>query len=587
MNSLNATLRFIFGHYRLEWRLSLLVLLGVGIGIGGNFMTFYGVKEIVDGIVTAQELGEVPHLWGLFSTFIAGLIVNLIGWRIGIASIIMLQPKLMRASLEDAFVSIHQHSFNFFNNEFVGSLVKKANRMTTSSEDFSDIVLLELYPMLLRIFIAIVFLFTLSIPMGVIILLWSIIYFGGNLLAARYKARHYDGPENDADTKLTGFIADSISNALNVKLFSNFRHEKKRFRKRSSWWMDRIRDSWWFNEYVEASQNVAMIVLHVGLLMFAIQLWSQGQITIGEFVLVSSYLAETMVFIWDFGRSTVRLNRTISDMQEMVEIMEKPIGVKDKAGAKRLKVKKGQISIQDLSFSYGKDIANQESIFNDFTMEIPSGQHLALIGPSGGGKTTLIKLLLRLFDIQDGKILIDGQDIAGVTQESLRQEIALVPQDPILFHRSLMENIRYGRLDATDKEVIRASKLAHCHEFVQRFKKGYDTMVGERGVKLSGGERQRIAIARAILSRAKILILDEATSNLDVHSEELISDAIAKLIDKKTAMVIAHRLSTVTHMDRILVLENGEIVEEGTHKQLLNKKGLYAKFWQLSQQGIS
>lgn len=267
----------------------------------------------------------------------------------------------------------------------------------------------------------------------------------------------------------------------------------------------------------------------------------------------------------------------------MTEIFETPHEVKDAYNAKSLDIKEGKIEFKNVDFSYHQT----RKILNKFNLTIEPNEKIALIGPSGAGKSTVILLLMRLFNLDSGKILIDGQKISDVTLESLWQQISMVPQEPILFHRSLKENIRYGKPSATDEEVIKASKLAYCHEFIKDLPDGYNTYVGERGVKLSGGERQRVAIARAILKNAPILVLDEATSSLDSESERLIQDALINLMKNKTVLVVAHRLSTISKMDRIIVIKNGRISEEGTHASLLKKKdGIYKNLWELQAGGF-
>jgi ATP-binding cassette subfamily B protein len=287
--------------------------------------------------------------------------------------------------------------------------------------------------------------------------------------------------------------------------------------------------------------------------------------------------------LWNVGRNMRRVYQAIADGNEMTEMLLTPHEVQDVENAGLLKVNSGKIEFNHTSFSY-KD---QESIFNDFNLSISGGERVALVGPSGGGKSTIVKLLFRSYDLTGGGIEIDGQDISKVTQESLREQISLVPQDPILFHRSILENIRYAKPEATEKEVIAAAKAAHCHEFIEKLSSKYETMVGERGVKLSGGERQRVAIARAILKNAPILVLDEATSSLDSESESLIQDALKTLMQGKTTIVIAHRLSTIMAMDRIVVIEDGQITEQGKHEELLkDKDGKYQKLWHIQAGGF-
>lgn len=326
-----------------------------------------------------------------------------------------------------------------------------------------------------------------------------------------------------------------------------------------------------------------MIILEVGIFYVGIKLWEKKMFTIGDFVLLQSYVLIIFMHIWSFGKMIRRTYQNLADAEEMTEIFNTPHEIQDAKRAKILKIKKGKIELKNVDFYYHKT----RKVFDRFNLTMEGCQRVALIGPSGAGKTTVVKLLLRNFDVFGGKILIDDQDISKITQESLWENISLVPQDPILFHRSLMENIRYGKFDATDEEIIKSSKLAHCHEFISDLPEKYDTFVGERGVKLSGGERQRVAIARAILRNAPILILDEATSSLDSHSESLIQDALDKLMKNKTVIVIAHRLSTIVKMDRIIFIDEGKIIEDGAHKKLLKKKsGQYKKLWELQAGGF-
>ena len=301
------------------------------------------------------------------------------------------------------------------------------------------------------------------------------------------------------------------------------------------------------------------------------------------FVLVQVYLIQLISQLWDFGKTIRHIYRSLADAEEMVAILNTPYDVQDISTAKSIKVKKGEIEFRRVEFSFNKT----RKVLRKIDLKIRAGEKVALIGPSGAGKSTIVKLLLRLHDIESGAIFIDGQNIHAATQESLRANLSLVPQDPILFHRTLFENICYGKPEATKKEVERAAKLAHCDDFIELLPEGYDTYVGERGIKLSGGERQRVAIARAILKNAPILILDEATSSLDSHSEALIQSALKNLMKGKTVIVIAHRLSTIRTMDRIVVVDGGRIKEEGTHESLLRKpRSLYARLWKLQAGGF-
>jgi len=325
------------------------------------------------------------------------------------------------------------------------------------------------------------------------------------------------------------------------------------------------------------------ILMEAVILYMAVKLWMQGSFTIGDFVFVQAYVLVLLERIWNLGRVMRNVYEAFSDAQEMVDILEKPYDVQDLKTAKNLKVGQAGIKFDEVTFYY-----NQTRLTLDhFDLTIKPKEKIALVGSSGAGKSTIVKLLMRFYDVTSGHILIDGQDIARVKQDSLRSQIAFVPQDPILFHRTLMENLRYGRRDASDEEVIEAAKKAKCHDFIQGLADGYDTFVGERGIKLSGGERQRVAIARAILKNAPILVLDEATSSLDSESEYLIQEALRELMKGKTVMVIAHRLSTIMQMDRIVVVEDGRVVDQGTHQELMSRAGIYQKLWKIQAGGFA
>jgi ATP-binding cassette subfamily B protein len=300
--------------------------------------------------------------------------------------------------------------------------------------------------------------------------------------------------------------------------------------------------------------------------------------SIGTLYLAMVYMTSIWSQLWQFNNILRDVNRVLGDAQEMTIMRDEPILVTDAPNAATLNVRDAAIEFRDISFRH-TDTKVGEEIFHGFNLNIPAGQRVGLVGHSGSGKTTLTKLLLRFADVQQGEILIDGQNIASVSQESLRRTIAYVPQEPLLFHRTIAENISYGKLDATEDEIRAAAQEANALEFINKLPNGFQTVVGERGVKLSGGQRQRIVIARAILADAPILVLDEATSALDTESEKLIQDALANLMHGRTSLVIAHRLSTVANLDRIIVLDDGKIIEDGPHAELLKRGGKYAKLW--------
>ena len=421
-----------------------------------------------------------------------------------------------------------------------------------------------------------------NIYLGLGILVWIILFLLINWVFTKYKLK-FDIKRSEAETATSSFLADTVTNNANIKLFNGYKKENSSFSNLTENLHKVRRFAWDLGAGFYGLQSLLLVFLEVGIFYFAIKLWNRNVLTVGDFVLIQTYIIAVMSMVWDFGKIIMKIYEKLAEAEEMTVILNTPHEIVDIKNANDLKVKFGKINFKNVGFAYEED----ESIIDNFSLEIKAKETVALIGTSGAGKTTLTKLLLRMFDIQKGKILIDGQDISQVTQESLRNNISLVPQDPILFHRSLMENIRYGKFDATDEEVIKAAKLAHCDEFISKLHFGYNTFVGERGIKLSGGERQRVAIARAILRNAPILILDEATSSLDSESENFIQDSLDELMKDKTVIVIAHRLSTVKKVDRIVVIENKKIVEDGTHINLIKlKRGIYNKLWNIQVGGF-
>jgi len=406
------------------------------------------------------------------------------------------------------------------------------------------------------------FLFTILIVIAVI-----------PLLKKRMK---YDAEEAEATSKLTGYFSDVITNVLNVKMFASSTYERRKFREITEVQAqveDKSFKAW---NLLAAIQNGLIVLMRIILLGISLYLWSQGKITAGTIVLAYSYSQSIFMIAWSFVRSTSGMLKSVANAKEMVDIFELETEIKDQENPQDLVVTERKVTFMNVDFSYPEG----EKVFQGLSFTVAPGEHVGLVGPSGGGKSTVTKLLLRFVEPTSGTISIDGQDITKVRQDDLRTAIAYVPQDPALFHRSLRENISYAKPEATEAEIIEAAKKSHAHEFISKLKEGYDTPVGERGVKLSGGQRQRIAIARAILKNAPILVMDEATSALDTISEVAIREAISELIENKTAIIIAHRLSTVEKMDRIIVLgKDGTIEEEGSHRDLINRGGLYSTLW--------
>jgi ATP-binding cassette subfamily B protein len=503
-------------------------------------------------------------------------------WRIATFVNDFFQPRVMADVTNTCFKYLHDHSYNFFNSNFAGSLVRKVNRFERAFEDIADNFYWNMGQAFLRVVVIIVILYYTHWLLAAVIFVWSIVYIFFSVAFAKFKLK-YDIENAEVDTKVTGHLADTVTNNINLKLFGGTLKEFLTFRNLTDRQFRIRKLTWDLSSLNEAVQGGLMIVLEFAMLYVALKFWQKGVLTIGDFALIQGYLGQIFGRLWDLGRHIKNVYSRLADAEEMTDILTTPHEVQDDPNATALKIDRGEIEFSDVTFGYH----DNAEVLKNFDLKITAGSRVALIGPSGGGKTTIVKLLFRFFDLQDGKILVDGQNIANTTQDSLRANIALVPQDPILFHRSLYDNIAYARPDASKEEVYHAAKLAHCHEFIAGFPEGYGTFVGERGVKLSGGERQRVAIARAILKNAPILVLDEATSSLDSESEYLIQDALKSLMHGKTTIVIAHRLSTIMQMDRIIVIDKGAVVEEGKHRELLKaKQGIYQKLWEIQAGGF-
>ena len=577
MNYLTKKTFKIFWQHSLVYKWALLIMvMAIIIASLGSIVAPIFYKEFFD--LLAGDLNDVDQAtalkWVLFKIFLV-YFGSWIFWRISTFISSYFQSHGMVDLANSAFAYLHKHSTSFFNNNFVGSLVKKVNRFSRAFEVISDLLFWDLLPTFVNVFLVIVILWKRNIFLGLGILAWTTFYLLINYYFSLYKLK-YDTQRAQLNSKVTGLLADTITNHLNVKLFTAYNRERGLFKIINSQYQKLQQFTWDLGNYFEAAQALLMIALELGVMYYAISLWQKGTISLGDFVLIQTYLVSIIMRLWNFGRIIRKYYEAMADAEEMTEILEMSHEIVDSKNAQALQIAGGHIEFKEVNFSYNQT----REIVSNFNLEIKPKEKIALVGPSGAGKSTIINLLLRNYDISSGKILIDDQKIINVTQESLWQNIALVNQDPVLFHRTLKENISYGQPQANDDEIIQAAKLAHAHDFIESFSDKYGTYVGERGVKLSGGERQRIAIARAILKNAPILVLDEATSSLDSESEELIQDALANLMKDKTVIVIAHRLSTIMKMDRIVVLEEGKIIEQGSHQELLTKKnGLYKKLW--------
>lgn len=540
-------------------------------------------KRLLDtaaGSVPGDAAGAV--LFSILVGIVGLIFTRQLARRLGSWANTYFQPRIMNDLAQSSFSYLINHSYSFFSNNFAGALTRKVNRLTGAFEDFADRFMYDIIPIVVILIGITIVLFQRNVMLGSIFSAWAVAFLFIQFLVVRWKLK-YNLRTAAQDSVTTGVLADAIGNDVSIKLFAGERAERSFFKDASDKLMRLRTLSWSIDEIINAIQAVAALILEFALMYMAIQLWKDGLLTLGDFALIQTYVISAVDRLWNFGNAVRRLYGSFADAAEMVEILNTPHEVSDIPGAGELKATDGAIEFKDVTFRFSEE----RSVLSHFDLSIHSMEKVALVGPSGAGKTTITKLLVRFHDVNSGKILIDGQDIAEVSQESLRRAIAFVPQEPALFHRTLMENIRYGRREATDEEVIEAAKAAHCHEFIMAAPEGYATFVGERGIKLSGGERQRIAIARAILKDAPILILDEATSSLDSESESLIQDALDRLMHGKTVIAIAHRLSTVMKMDRIVVIENGQVATTGTHDELVNHEGgLYKKLWEIQAGGF-
>ncbi len=551
--------------------------------IGAVVVPLY-YKGFFDSLTLATDRNiVVPVLVGIIVS--VGML-NAMRWalrRVGDFSIAALEADTMARLRQRAFEYLIRHSHNFFTSSFTGTLIQRVNRFARSLERLVDTIAFNLIPLVVTVAAAIIVTWHTERVLAYVILGWISVFFLVNLVFSIWRVK-YNIKVSEADSKTTGVLADIITNQNAVQLFAAYPDETARFQDVTRAQAKITKFTWHVTNLFDGIQAALIFAAEFLIFYFAIELWADNGITAGTFVLVQVYVIALTTQLWDFGRIIRTLYEIYADSKEMVEILALPHEIQDAPNARPLSVPRGAIVFDRVTFSFEGE---ERKILDDVTLSIPGGQKVALVGPSGAGKTTFIRLLLRLFNVELGTISVDGQNIREATLESLHKNISMVPQDPVLFHRTLLENIRFGKPDATDDEVKQAAKLAHCDEFIESLPEKYETYVGERGVKLSGGERQRVAIARAILKNAPILILDEATSSLDSRSEFLIQDALDSLMKGKTAILVAHRLSTIRKMDRIIVVNEGKIEEDGSHDELLkNPESLYRKLWELQAGGF-
>ncbi|WP_338722131.1 ABC transporter ATP-binding protein [Devosia sp. XK-2] len=516
-----------------------------------------------DGAATSDALNAFAIVVGLGLTSVALRFFIFNG-------IIKLTLKMMADIVNDGFHRVQRFSTDWHANSFAGSTVRKITRGMWALDALNDILLVALLPSVVMLVGASILLGSFWPVMGVMVAIGSLIYIGFTVAMSMGYVAPAASLANAWDTRLGGALADAVSCNSVVKAFGAETREEGRMRHVMSKWDSRTRRTWKRGTLNGTLQGFLMVGMQASILGTGLYMWTQGLASPGDITFVLAMFFVLQGYLRDVGMHIRNLQRSVNDMEELVALTAMPLGIDDKTGAKPIAITDGGIRFDKVTFQYG---AHPTPLYRDFSVEIKPGERVGLVGHSGSGKTTFVKLIQRLYDVNGGAITVDGQNIAEHLQSSLRGQIAIVQQEPILFHRTLAENIAYGRPGASRAQIIEAAKQANAHDFIQELPKGYETLVGERGVKLSGGERQRVAIARAFLANAPILILDEATSSLDSESEVMIQEAMERLMVGRTTLVIAHRLSTVRALDRLLVFDKGKIVEEGNHEQLIRLNG--------------
>lgn len=535
------------------------------------------LNQLQHGTANLGNSGNLVLLYLLTETL--GQVVM---WRLALYTIWRFDLKVMRDIYHQIFNKLTSESLDFHANRFGGSLVSQTNKFVHASETLWDTVVWSLMPMLTSVVAAVVILSFYLWQYALFILVVTVLFAIATLIATRLLVKR-NTEEAQADTKITAHIADMLTNISTVKAFGRETPEVKRTISAVDAWAQKSRSLMRGVLGATTGYSTLIVVINSGALLFAVLTAGATNIGVGTVYLMLTYTLHVGEQLWQMNSMMRTFSKIMGDAHDMTAILTAPNQLVDTT-SKRLVVSHGEITFNGVDFAH--DSGNGTKVFQDFSLTIQPGERIGLVGHSGSGKSTLVRVLMRFSDIQDGHIRIDNQDISEVSQQSLHEAIAYVPQEPLLFHRSLAENIAYGNPNATRQQIIAAAKKANAWEFIKNLPEGLETLVGERGIKLSGGQRQRIAIARAIIKQAKVIVLDEATSALDSESEKLIQDALAKLMNNSTSIVIAHRLSTIAKLDRIIVLKNGAIAEQGTHTELLAAHGEYAKLWKHQSGGF-
>lgn len=546
------------------------------------FVNIFVGTLILASILSRLSQGdfEAHNLWGSFGwQLIAYAVTLFVGhwtWRLVDKCMWHLEMNVQQDLAEEVFDKLLSQSADFHANNFVGSLVSQNSKLLGSYVRIADTTIYQVLPMVSTIILASIIMLPRA-PLYSLFLIVLSVMFVFIAFASSKRTRNASARFAASESEQTGYLADALTNSMAVKSFASSQRERDAFHKVTTKTHNLLQD---FSRVQQrqflalggSTRSIDAVAVFVAVLSVM-----TFHADIGTVFLILSYTAQVTSQLFSFGNNSLRnYSRAIGDTVGMVDTLALVPEILDPATPEPVKIKQGLVTFSNVQFTHN---GSEKTLFKNFNLDIQPGEKVGLVGHSGSGKTTFTRLLLRFSDIQGGQIAIDGQNITSITQDDLRKHIAYVPQEPLLFHRTIQENIAYGQPGSENRAIVKVAKMAHADEFIRTLPQGYETLVGERGVKLSGGQRQRVAIARAMLKNAPILVLDEATSALDSESEVLIQDALWKLMEGRTAIVIAHRLSTIQKMDRIIVLDNGKIVEEGSHKDLLAKDGEYAKLW--------
>ena len=583
MNLPRSALAFIFYFARKQWLKFSIIIFSFIVWAVSDAVFPYFLKRIVNTLQYYQ--GERS---GIYVAISGTLLLLIIFWfaaeffmRVQGITQIYTFPRYRANIREAVFNYTTSHSHEYFSSNFAGNLAKKLADLSTSCQSILEIICFNGVTAITGTIIVLVMMWQTNPIFAAILAAWICVHFCIIFIFFK-RGNQLSTIHSEAVSALSGKIVDVFSNMFNARLFARSRFEAEYLKKSQDDEIQKAKRASWVVEKMRICLGFNGLAMMFGMIFGLLYGWVHHWVTLGDFTQVLMQSFWLLGWMWYISFQMTQFSRELGTVNNALALVNQAHDVIDKKDSRLLSIQQGAIAFDHVTFGYNKN----RDVFNNLNVKIPAGQKIGLVGFSGSGKTTFVNLILRFYDIQSGSITIDNQNIADVTQDSLRSQIAMIPQDPALFHRTLMENIRYGRLDATDKEVIQASKLAHCDEFIEKLDDKYEALVGERGIKLSGGQRQRIAIARAMLKNAPILILDEATSALDSVTEKLIQKSLHTLMQNKTTIVIAHRLSTLADMDRILVFDKGEVIEEGTKDSLLKSGGHFAKLWEMQTNGF-